>query len=89
MEDKPVSVPVSHRWEKRSPRANRDGYDGSDDTWVREWKRTSKRMSNSFARKVGPGTMRTTRAVQSARPRHCITRTGWICFTKNTSKCEV
>ena len=70
MEDKPVSVPVSHRWEKRSPRANRDEYDGSDDTWVREWKRTSKRMSNSFARKAGPGTMRTTRAVRSARPRH-------------------
>ncbi len=44
--------------------------DGSDDEWVREWKRTSKRMSNSFARKAGPGTMRTTRAVRSARPRH-------------------
>ena len=25
MEDKPVSVPVSHRWEKRSPRLIRDG----------------------------------------------------------------
>jgi hypothetical protein len=27
-------------------------------------------MSNSFARNAGPGTMRTTRAVRSARPRH-------------------